>query len=641
MKTIKSNGSFISIIFLIIIMFFSAVFMLDSSYKESSIMDELAHIPAGYSYIKYFDYRLNPEHPPIVKALAAFPLLFMHLNFPTDKTFWKSGINRQWISGNEFIYKYNDGKADKIVDVARIFPIIITLLFVLSVYIWSKELLGNYWALLPTLFIALSPNILAHGHYVTTDIGAALGFILGMYFFSHYLIKSNRKNMIFAGVFFGVAELLKFSTVLLVPIFFIMILFRWWGKIFGMNIKIFSKKSILVFWRYLKNFITVLIIGYLVVWVVYFIFTINYPIVKQVNDTKTILSSFAGGEKGISACFPQYLSMRCLAEINIFIAGIPIIRALGQYMLGVLMVMQRSSGGNTAYFLNKVGGGGWWYYFPTIFVLKETIPVLLLILIGLFGSIKRIILGLKKSTHIKRIRISLSNYLNLNFAESGMIILVIFYWIYSIRSPLNIGFRHILPTLPFIYILSVSSIKKWVELSEINAQNIFSRFTIAMKNGAILFAKYSFLIILIIWFLSEVITSAPYFLSYYNEFAGGIWNGYKYATDSNYDWGQDLKRLKDYVFKNNIDKIAVDYFGGGDVKYYLGNRAVLWNGNKNNPINHGIKWLAISINTIASAKAIAYPGFKKANSNAYQYITDFKNPYDRAGTSIFIYRLRE
>ena len=38
-------------------------------------MDELAHIPAGYGYIHNFDYRLNPEHPPLVKALAMFPVL--------------------------------------------------------------------------------------------------------------------------------------------------------------------------------------------------------------------------------------------------------------------------------------------------------------------------------------------------------------------------------------------------------------------------------------------------------------------------------------------------------------------------------------------------------------------------------------
>ena len=60
----------------------SFILMLTASFQESAIMDELAHIPAGYGYVKYLDYRLNPEHPPLIKAIAAFPLLFQNLNFP-------------------------------------------------------------------------------------------------------------------------------------------------------------------------------------------------------------------------------------------------------------------------------------------------------------------------------------------------------------------------------------------------------------------------------------------------------------------------------------------------------------------------------------------------------------------------------
>ena len=46
-----------------ILMFFSSV-------GESAIMDELAHIPAGYSYLAEKDYRLNPEHPPLGQRAA-------------------------------------------------------------------------------------------------------------------------------------------------------------------------------------------------------------------------------------------------------------------------------------------------------------------------------------------------------------------------------------------------------------------------------------------------------------------------------------------------------------------------------------------------------------------------------------------
>ena len=64
----------------------AGVLLFYAAATDSAIFDESAHIPAGYSYVRYLDYRLNPEHPPLLKALAAFPLLFMNLNFPTAST---------------------------------------------------------------------------------------------------------------------------------------------------------------------------------------------------------------------------------------------------------------------------------------------------------------------------------------------------------------------------------------------------------------------------------------------------------------------------------------------------------------------------------------------------------------------------
>src|SRR3989344_5819341 len=78
---------------LLFIMFLLALFSIQG---DSFTFDETAHIGAGYSYLTQKDYRLNPEHPPLIKDLAAFPLLFLGLNFPKDDPAWRQTEAPPW-----------------------------------------------------------------------------------------------------------------------------------------------------------------------------------------------------------------------------------------------------------------------------------------------------------------------------------------------------------------------------------------------------------------------------------------------------------------------------------------------------------------------------------------------------------------
>ncbi len=617
--------NFIHWLLLGVIVLISFGLMLNSSLQESATMDELAHIPAGYGYVKYLDYRLNPEHPPLVKAISAFPLIFQNLNFPTDKSSWQTDINGQWVAGAQFLYE-SGNDADKIIQWSRLGPMLLTLILLIFIYIWAKELIGRWWALFPTFLFALSPTVLAHGHYVTTDLGAALGIFIALYYFIKFLSRVDpvgsqqgwlsfgaKKYLIFAGIAFGIAQLLKFSAVLLIPFFIFLIIVFYIRKTCSdwpttEPAKRFKRFFIRAF-RYIRSVFVIFLIGYIAVYAVYFVFTIGYPVEKQKSDTELTLSSFGN---------------RYLAETNIWMSGNKIFRPIGEYMLGVLMVMQRSAGGNTGYFLGEVSNSGWWYYFPIVFLLKEPVPSLILILFAFLLSLWSI--AKKFIIHNSKFKI-LSDYLALHFAEFSMLSFVIFYWLYSIKSPLNIGIRHILPTMPFIYILIASAMKKWVSLSVL---------------------RKCLMAVMLAWYLFETLISSPHYLSYFNQFGGGIWNGYKYAVDSNYDWGQDLKRLKSFIETYNmehetkIEKIGVDYFGGGSPRYYLNDKFEPWQSRRDNPIYENIKWLAVSVNTLQGAFGKLHPGQQRNPEDEYQWLQKIKDPYKpdfRAGTSIFIYKL--
>ena len=66
------------------------VLMVTSIANDSATMDELAHIPASFGYVTEFDYRLNPEHPPLLKVLSGiFGELGARPYFPTSTAAWR------------------------------------------------------------------------------------------------------------------------------------------------------------------------------------------------------------------------------------------------------------------------------------------------------------------------------------------------------------------------------------------------------------------------------------------------------------------------------------------------------------------------------------------------------------------------
>ena len=215
--------------------------MLGSVWNDSAIMDELAHIPAGFGYVTQFDYRLNPEHPPLMKALAgvsAWIFARSHLNFsrvgnaphfPTDTPYWQDDVNGQWAQGAKFLYE-SGNNADQIIFWSRFPLILLTLLFGWTLFDWVKKRFDASTALTALFFFAFSPTMLAHGRYVTTDVAAALGFFLGIIGFIEFLARPTPRSIMRCGIFLGVALLLKFSTVLLIPIYGILFAAWIWSQ---------------------------------------------------------------------------------------------------------------------------------------------------------------------------------------------------------------------------------------------------------------------------------------------------------------------------------------------------------------------------------------------------------------------------
>jgi hypothetical protein len=81
---------------------------------ESVTFDEVAHIAAGVSYLQKLDMRMNEEHPPLAKAIAAVPLAlrgahadYSHISWTfSDKMFYQ--YLGEWVFGHWFLMKWNE-----------------------------------------------------------------------------------------------------------------------------------------------------------------------------------------------------------------------------------------------------------------------------------------------------------------------------------------------------------------------------------------------------------------------------------------------------------------------------------------------------------------------------------------------------
>ena len=592
-----------------------------SSWQESAIFDETAHIGAGYSYLTQKDMRLNPEHPPLIKDLAAIPLLFLNLNFPTNTDAWQNQINGQWDQGGGFLFDFGNN-ADKILHYARLPIMLLSLLTGLVFFLWSKKLFGSRVALLALFFFAFSPTVIAHSRYVTTDIAATFGFLIGLVAFIGFIQHPSRQRLIVAGIAFGISQVLKFSLFLLVPIFLILGAFWlladeeiWEHK---NRLKLLLKKAIKLYFKIGIIFL----IGFAIVYGVYVWHTWNYPQARELRDASSIISGFRP---------------HSFVTLDLWLIGHNATRPLGQYLLGLMMVAQRTAGGNSAYFSGQVSSSGWYEYFPTLYLLKETLAFHILTILALGLAIGKIFRAREKSFFALRV------WLRNNFPIFASIFFIAFYWASSVSNPLNIGIRHVLPTFPFIYMLVARELVIWIsgpKLHEVRSfRDIF--FALAKKIFAPL-PKIFLVGLAVAWIALNILAAFPYYLSYYNELAGGSANGYYYATDSNYDWGQDLKRLAYKTVDFPGKKIYLDYFGGstssnGAQRYWLGDRYMPWYSSYGQPPSGSI--FAVSANSLMGSQAQAVKGFPAPKpEDTYSWLRALK-PIDRAGISILIYRI--
>ncbi|MFZ4699301.1 MAG: ArnT family glycosyltransferase [Candidatus Methylumidiphilus sp.] len=610
------------------------IISLTVSSQESATTDEMAHIGAAYSYVRYGDMRLNPEHPPFMKDLAGIPLLFLQPAFPLTQAYWADG--EEWAVGKAFLYEAGNN-ADDIIFWARMPIALAAILLGLFIYHWTRQLAGTLAGLFAVTLYAFDPNILAHDHLVTTDMGIATFLFMATYYFVRFLKEPNWKNTILFGIFLGVVQMVKFSAVILFPFFALLAIVYASARALRPNefptSSARGRRWVLIF-SYIWKYSVAVILCFMAICILYFFNTLNMPMEK--------IGAIANGlfERMHYVSVGDSPVAHMIKAVIDWMMGMPLLKPLTLYILGVSMVFVRVAELGSRYFLGTLIIQAKPEYFPVVFLLKETLPFLFLLFASIIYALSRLFVSLTDKT--RAFGKKYVSFIEHKIAQIAMMGFVVFYCYLCITGSLNLGFRHLFPILPFLYVLTATTCSD--ALHRLREQFLAHAWVINSLAGLFVF-----------WIVSIPVLAYPSYISYFNEAAGGHANGYQYVTDSNYDWGQDLKNLKKWVGQYNeclsrqdsdetqpcgldyrrptetpIEKIHIHYFGGSDPKYYFGDNFILWHDSfKPEP-----GWYAISAQYYQES---THKPFKPDTWN-YRWLQNYPM-ISRAGDSIFIFHV--
>jgi hypothetical protein len=475
---------------------------------ESLSWDEGDHIFAGYMSLKTHDFGLNPEHPPLVKMVAALPLMPLALRVPPLQGRWYK--TESYLDGRELIYRNgpNDGgrySANTIIFRARMCVMPFVLLLALLTFLAGREMFGTDAGLVAMTLVVFEPTLLAHGPFVTTDSTVTCMFLASVYCLYRWVKAPSLPRLLMVGLACGLALAAKHSAIMLLPIMSVLLA----GELAGRWVLLRRSITGAALWRRcglqaLKLFSGLAVIAALAVLILWAFYGFRYAARPAGLHLDGDVESAAHGLNPL------------LAQGIVFFAHHHLLPE--SYLFGLCDVINVGNGSPT-YLFGKIYAHGFWYYFPVTLAIKLTLGMMGLLLVAALAFVSG---RFRPAREIFFLTAPAAIYLAIAMA-----------------SPLNIAVRHILPIFSFLILLAAGG-----------------AYALARSSKICLFAVAA----LVTLHCISSLMAYPNYLSYANEAWGGPSQTHRYLTDANTDWGQQLIAVKAYVDQHHIHDCWFAYF---------------------------------------------------------------------------------
>ena len=521
----------------------TAALAISSLLGDSITFDETSHLTAGMSYLKHHDYRFAPDHPPLGKIWAAWPLLLMEQAWPSpDTPSWEACT--MYVFGQQWLFGLNP--PDRLLNVARGMVVVLLVGTCLAIYALGRSLLGPRAGLLALLLAAFSPTLLAHGRLVTTDLPLTFCAVLTLLTFGRLMQRITWPRLLAAAAALAALSLAKFSWPIVLVGLAAMALAALvrttpieavlpWRRGDARNLLLVSRlQRLLAIGAVCATLALTTWIG---IWTCYgwrygMLSTEPPPPAGYGGSGQLRARLDAAWEKKLAAADQPNGPGAARLALTAWARAWHLLPEA--YLYGFTIALE-STTGRESFLMGEYAQSGRASYFPIAFAIKTPVAIMLLLIAALVAFVRHRAPPLRDSVLLV-----------------GVLTFGVIYALTAVFSNINIGHRHILPLYPLLFILSGAAVG-WLTVRPMR-----------WVLGAAL-----------AWLIAANLWIYPHYLSYFNELVGGPSRGHLWLADSNIDWGQDLKRLAEYVRSRPDERVQLAYFGSGVPEVYGINHAAL------------------------------------------------------------------